>query len=553
VIDLTGANLIAYLLRVVRATVSRNPRFQSTLGQVTHQSNNLIQYGDAQVTIRDVTSSGNRLSPDYFMTNQYGRAIVAKVENCDGSFIEWARETDKTGQTPEAGVYYFTIDAVNEKTNDVDVHIQKFRWVEGSYSNAVGSVAYLRKGIDGTTLTAKDAATGNTVSVEKYGDKIILLVPTQTLQLYDANNNLLTPLTDFWYQRSSPYVIIQSTVGGPEVANIPVPWVSFTLTDQSGYTLRPNIDWQFFGANFIQLSDWTPAGSTITANVVEKLDPSTTVGTNPENILQVGIRPNESLAEGQVIIHTSEGDSYSATANADGTVTLSQLLKPGDWLRWEVRIESDSTTCRGKKYGLNGFWKTYWDAEAPAPTAENPNAKGAFAFVTDPVTNQRVEAFPGIAVAIGDSVVVNDQAAIIVSPQTTETYEVYGSKENVNFTIEVRTNDLQTSSDISEAIRQELLIMGRQNMEADGLTIFEAPRSYRSQPRDSSGTAPSYTYTISVTAMADWKVFVPKVTRVTAFEIIESMYIPDFSGKLQIVPRVSALGSTRFQFVTWYS
>ncbi len=208
-------------------------------------------------------------------------------------------------------------------------------------------------------------------------------------------------------------------------------------------------------------------------------------------------------------------------------------------------------TCRGKKFALNGFWETYWDVNAPSIT--NPSQMGAIKYVIDPTTQQRVEAFSGIAVAIGDAVVVGDQAAIIVSPTTTETYEVYGSKENLNFTLEFRSNDLQTSSDLSELIKQQLLVIRRNGMEADGITIFEAPRTYRGQQRDNSGTAPSFVYSLAVSASADWKVYIPKVTRVARFEIIDTAAIIGYPGKLNLAPRVQTLGTSRFQFIPWYS
>lgn len=602
-LDLTGANLVSYLIRVIRSAVAKNPRFNQTIGEVTFQSNNMIQYRDVQITVKDVSTSGNRLSPNYFMCNQYGRALVAKVEGKEGTFIEWIKETDITGQTPVAGVYYLNVDAVDEKTNDVDLTIQEFRWVEGKYYNAAGSIAYLREGIDGTTLTAKDLTTGDTISIEGFSNYIILLVPTQTLQLYYPDGTALTPMTDYWYQRSISEVIIQNTLGGSEVANIPngvgaiawvantayaennfvrdpngdiqftalggtsgtiqptwnttpqgttldgdivwsnigASWVSFTLFDQDNYQLQQNKDWTYFGKGFIQLGQWSPSGSVITAVVVTKMNPATTVGTNPENILQVGVRPTESLAQGQVFIHTTENDYYNAIVNTDGTVTLPQLLKPGEWVRWEVRIDAGQTTCRGKKFAINGYWQTYIDPQ------------GTPQYYIDPITQQKVDAFPGLAVAMGDSVIAGDQAAIIVSPTTTETYEVYGSKENLDFTLEFRSNDLQTSSDLSELLKQQLLIMRRQNMEADGITIFEARRTYRGQQRDSSGTAPMFIYSVSISASADWKVFIPKVTRMASFEITDTTYIPDFQGKLEVTPRVQTLGTTRFQFVQHYS
>ena len=516
-IDLTGANLIAYLLRVIKDAVRRNPRFNSALGEVTHQYNNLIEWKDVQITIRDVTTSGTRLSPDYFMCNQYGRAILCKVENKEGSFIEWVTETDKTRTTPDAGVYYINVDSVDIQTNKVGLTIEKFRWVDGKYNNAQGSIAYLRPGIDGTTLTATDLATGLPVTIKGFSNYVILQQPTQTLQLYTNSSppTPLTPMTDYWYQRNSSVVIVPNTIGGVELANIPGSWVSFTLSDQDDYELRKGIDWTFFGLNFIQLSQWTPSGSTITANVVERVDPSTVSGTNPENILQVGLLPNETLVGGQIFIHTNQGDYTTATANADGTVTLPVLLQPGDWLRWEMRINSGQTQATALKYNLNG------------------------------------NIIPGLYLAMGDSVVVDDQVAIIVSPGTTETYEIYGSKENLDFTLDVKANDLQTASDLSELLKQRLLVYSRENMEADGITIFEARRSYRGQGRDTSGTAPSFTYSVSISASADWKVYRPKVTRVASFEIIDTPSIPDFQGKLSMAPRVKALGT--FQFVSWYS
>jgi len=186
------------------------------------------------------------------------------------------------------------------------------------------------------------------------------------------------------------------------------------------------------------------------------------------------------------------------------------LLKPGEWVRWEVRIDAGQTQAVAKKYNLNS------------------------------------NIIPGLNLAMGDSVLVGDQIAIIVSPTVTETYEVFGSKESLNFTIEVRANDLQTSSDISELLKQQLLVMRRENMEADGVTIYDMPRSYRGEQRDPSGTAPSYTYTITVTAAADWKVYRPLVTRLTHLEVTETAYVNDFQGKIQLAPQMRAFGTTSF-------
>jgi hypothetical protein len=136
--------------------------------------------------------------------------------------------------------------------------------------------------------------------------------------------------------------------------------------------------------------------------------------------------------------------------------------------------------------------------------------------------------------------------AIIVQPYTAETYEVYGSKENLTFTVDCRANDLQTASDLSELLRRELLIMRRTNMEADGITLFEASRSYVGLQRDLSGTAPQFVYSLTVSAMADWKVFVPLVTRLVTLEITSTATVSSYGPGISLTPRVKVFGNTKF-------
>ena len=525
--DLTGGNLIAYIRRIIEDAVSRSPRFRDTLGQVTHQYNNIIQWKDAQVSIKDVSSAGNRLSPDYFMLKQYGRAILAKVQSKEGQFIEWVQEVDPSRKTPVSGVYYLNVDSTSDQTNDVRLTIHTYRWTEGGVTNAQGSVVYLAPGIDGTALSASIAGSPPTILVTEVGTGdapasstdallfphfIYLLSPTPVgLELFMGSPPAaLTPLVDYWYQQEVDEVIIQSTVGGKEVANLPRGYISFILEDQTGYQLQLGKDYTWYATSgWIELSQWTPPNQTITASLIAKANPSTQPGTNPENILHTGLQLSETLAENQVFVHTPNGTYTSIVPGSDGTLTLPRLLMPGEWCRWEVRIDAGQSQVTAKKFNLN----------------------------------ERV--IPGLRVAIGDNVVVGDQVAVIVSPTVCETYEVYGSKENLDFTLDVRANDLQTASDISEMLKQQLLVMRRENMEADGLTIFEARRSYHGAQRDMSGTAPQFVYTVSITAMADWKVFIPLVTRLVSLEITElaeTLTLP----RAQLQPRVRAFGTTGF-------
>ena len=624
-IDLTGANLVNYLLRMIRDIVERNPRWKNSLGEVTFPANTIIRWGDVWVSITSVTTSGNRLSPAYFMCTQIGRAILAKVGDKDGQFIEWTREVDPTQKNPPAGVYYLNLDFFDDRTRDIGLTVHKYRWVEGNLKEAQGTVVNFRPGIDLNTVVFSDSVTNTPVVATTFnqttGGFAYLVTPTQELAVaynsglssptWDATlsyalgadvtfggsayiaaafsagvtpgtdltvwspyslavplaGQSLTPLVDFWYERPESAVIVQSTVSGSQLAEIPSPYISVTLTDQSGYALRPGLDYVFQGPQWIVLSQYTPPGSTITANMVVKVDPVLAVGSMPENYLQVNLGPNETLAPGQVFISTPAGSFTNPTPQPDGSLLLPQLLQPGDCLRWEVRVDSGAMKSRAKKWEINNLTQvdpntiTYARVDAEGNVLPQP-ISASFVANADPSELQGVvqtsagqpllvnglqnPILPGLRLAIGDNVVVGDQCAIIVSPGLCETYEVFGSKENLSFTLEIKANDLQTSSDLAEMIKSQLLVMRREDTEADGITIFEVSRSFVGQARDTSGTAPSYINTVTVTAAADWKVYIPLVTRLTHFEIAETMVQTDFLGKLQMSPRMKAFGSEIF-------
>ena len=111
----------------------------------------------------------------------------------------------------------------------------------------------------------------------------------------------------------------------------------------------------------------------------------------------------------------------------------------------------------------------------------------------------------------------------------------------------------KSGSEIAETIRGYLLVGGRDTMETAGISIFEVSKSSRTDSRDSSGTAPSTTYVLEVSAAADWEIHVPLVTRISQFSIDTSSEKAaiDFPGKLQAAPRLTAFGAS--QFLPYYS
>ena len=673
-IDLTGANLVAYLQRLIRPIVEKNPRFRNALGDVTipamSNPTTALRWKDLQVIVKTVTTSGNRLSFDYYMCTQRGRAILCKVADKDGLFVEWTKEVDPTQKTPQAGVYYMNIDYVSEETRDIGLTVQKYIWVEvKGQGEAMGSVVTFRPNIvdptpvtltanitgtsikgsvasppqagiltvlatnnfqagmkvtldgavepflngqtvtilnaspsqftanflgpnytnlsndtgtavtqvsqlvDLNTLIATDPSTGLAVAFNamnsSFGGTITLINPCTQLWLTFSNGTALNPNTDYWYERPVTELICKSTVGGQEVLGISGQYVTVTFTDQNGYQLRPGIDFRFYGSpQYIQLASQSPPGSTITANMIAKLNPYTTPPVNPENIINIGMLPSQSLAPNQVFIHTTQGNFTDPTVNSDGTITLPVLLQPGDTYRYDIRIDAGTFKAIAKKWEINSL--VIVDPMTIEWAKPDPNQEGKWSpvsaeWVADadpsslvgvvqtsagkPLLDQngnRAYVFPGLWLAFGDIAVVGDQSAIIISPSLTETYQVYGSKENLTFTLEIKSNDLQTSSDLAEMIKQHLLITSRKNVEADGLTIFEATRDYVGEARDASGTASNYIYNVTVTASADWKVYKPLVTRLVSFEIVNKPTVGSWGGNLQATPRVEAFGATMF-------
>jgi hypothetical protein len=480
---MTGVAMAAYLLRIVRDVVSRNPRFRRALGDVSLVSSNQISFGNLQVLVNDIQTEGTRQSFDYFISTLSGRAILTQVGDKDGSFVEWVTETDVTNTNPPAGVYYLNIDAIDERTRDITLTMESYRWYEGGIKNAQGTLIAFAPGIDITSLDVTDTATGLPVAVEWLLGGMYLLSTSTGLTITGANGPL-TPMTDFWVQQNQTQVLIQSTIFGTQTAQIPSGFLTTSLTNQQGYTLRPNIDYIFLSPSVVQLSPWTAADMTISVSGAVALNPTVAANLlNPENLLNITLLPGESLVTDQVFVSTQTADNIQLTVSPSGTLTLPAPLPPGGWCTYDLRILQGQSQVVGKKNAVNAG------------------------------------IIPGLRIAIGDQTIEGDQCAIIVSPYVTQTYEVYGSKPGVTFNLEIKANDPTTADEISKMLLQELLIERRESIDSDGLTLFEASSSIVGTVRDDSGTAPTYTVTLSFSAMADWRVFKPLVTRIRNFNV----------------------------------
>ncbi len=511
-LDLTGENLSTYLLREIKDIVNRNPRFRNLGGDVTIHTNSMVGWGDLRITIDAIQSQGTRMSPDYFLCNQYGRTVLCKLENSDGLFMEWVQELKNTSTSPQPGVYYFNVDAVDESTREVTLTMQKYRWESGTSKHAQGSNVFFAPGIDVDSVTTVDPS----IQIEHNGAMISVLTFNPTPLELQIPSRQLVPMVDFWYLRKQVYVLPTPTILGTQDIDLPLSvYYDMTIVDQDDYQLKEGRDFSFVvgSTSRIRTTEWTPAGAILTVTYTVKADPTTELAANPENLL-TEVASGESVATGQTTLYASNGNRYgdSEFVQINGQLWLQNLLRLGETYSWDSRIDLGQSQITAKKLATNS------------------------------------NIIDGLLIGIGDQVFVGDQCAILVAPEISETYEVYGAKENISFDIEIKANDRMTASEIAEALRGHLLVRSRDNFEANGLSIFEISKSSTTEARDSSGTAPSTTYTLSVSAAGDWELYIPLVTRITQFMVDSGDETPaiDFPGKIIATPRLAAFGSSKF-------
>jgi len=503
--SLTSMATASYMLRIVREVVNRNPRFARALGDVTFINGSRVDYGNLQVIIRDINTDGSRQSFDYFISTMTGRAILTQVADKEGSFMEYVTETDVTHRTPTAGVYFFTVKSVDEQTNDVVFNIETYKWYEGRIRNAQGTTLGFRPGIDATTVVVTDTTSSTPPTIQASITNIHLLSAVGGIAVHDAHGVALTPIVDYWVEQIQTAVVISETRFGVQQTSIPGNYTSIALVDQDGYVLRPERDYIFLSLTEILLSAWTASGNTISITGIVHADP--TIPGNlmgAENTLQITLLPGETLAPGEVFVSTQDGDNIAVTPLPNGTIVLPAPLPPGGWCTYEVRVLVGETTVTGKKNAINK------------------------------------NLLPGLRIAIGDQVVAEDQCAILMSPIETETYHVFGGKPGVTFAMDVKANDPTTANELCKMLLQDVLVDRNESIASDGLTIYEASSSTSGTVRDDSGTAPTYTETLSFTAAADWRVFKPLVTRLRSFSVSVAPYTSG-PGRLLPTPRYSCL------------
>lgn len=504
-IDLTGGHLAQSLIAELFPVISRHPRFRDNDGSALTSFNNLVAYKDLSLTVGNLRASGQRLSPDQFVCTLMGRSCVAKLEGHTGSFIEWIQETDLPA-TP-AGIHYFAVEAVNEATREVRAVRETYRWLEGRIPESTGSIVYFSRMLPKGVVVPTDPS----ITYRDNGSSLTILNYTPTIALKRTDTGQpLVPGVEYWVEVPESHVLVADHTGGA-LTGIPLPadWITFRIVDDNGIQLRQGQDWDWEGEDQIRFAAWIMRG-TYTLEGTFRRVPGAGNHIHPENFISIPTVAGETIVSEQTRYILSRGE-FTDILHVDGDrYVFGHLLEPGDRLRWEVRIKTPQAYQTLHKMAVNP------------------------------------DVLPGLNVAIGDQVVVGDQLAIITFPFRCETYEVYGSKDSVNFDITIKSNDLTTSTELGNLVKAYLLVEGRDRLESLGLSVFEVATGYSGDAKDSSGTSVAIPVTLNVTGMADWEYHRPLVNRV---DDIDVSFLPDvitYPGAPRVSPSLVAFGVSRF-------
>ncbi len=512
--DLVGGALTSLMLQELKPVLAKHPRFRSNDGEVIAEFGNLILYKDISLTMGGFTGSGEQMSPDNYMATAMGRATLVKLQGYEGSFIEWIKEVDATGQTPVAGLYYFKVTGVDEGAQTITLTSQTYRWISGAFAQAEGTVIYLDPKFSNIVVKPSNPA----LQFRAAYNSLVLLTYTDTLSLVRQDTlATLVPNVDWWLQRNESVQLTANTTGGEQVLTIQGTPVAVSITDGNGFIYRPDFDYIWLNSTTIQMSAYTAPGQAIYAEGQFRLDPTANPIVNPENKLSSLLASNETLAPGQVFYQIGRGNFVASdlTLKPDGSIYLTQLLDVNDSGTYELRV------IQPPQVGL-----------------------------TASKVSGNLTVMPGLMVVFGDKVEVNDQCAILVSPAVCETYEIYGGKEQVSFDLTFKSNDYLTSFELASMARNYLRVQSRDRLTSLGVHIQKVSTADQGDAKDENGVTSTFKSVLSVEAWVDWEYHNPLINRVDSVDV--SGVEADVLGiSRPYLPEVAVVGGLR-QFLTFY-
>ena len=503
-IDITGGFLAHFLVGELRPVVMRHPRFQASDGETVAAYSDQITYRDVSITIGSTHADGTSMSPDSYLGTAFGRALVAKIDGKPGSFVEWLQENNS--QAP-AGIYYLSVDSVDEDTRDVRLIQQTRQWHRGGLSGAKGSKVFLSRSLPTDLVVPEDSAVE--FRNDGYSLTILSYAPNLSLKRTDTGD-ILVPGTDWWIESTERITLIEETFGEKTTyVGVPAGWTSIHFLDEEDVEYRPGVDWYWVSPTTISVAPWIPSGSKV---IAEGRWVKTPVGdnyVNAENLITLTLSPGDTVELVGTTYATSRGVFPISELIPEGanTFRLQHLLDTGDDLHWELKSISAQFYNTVKKMSVNR------------------------------------EFLPGVNLAIGDQVGVGDRLAIIVEPSRCEVFEIFGGKDGVGFDLTIKSNDLLTTTEIANLVKSYLLVEARHRLENCGLNILRIGQAYQGGPKDITGKTTAHSTTLSVSASADWEIHRPLINYVEAIDLsgvtVDSQIV---SGRLKPIPQLNALG-----------
>jgi hypothetical protein len=480
-LDLTGGLIVSFLLDELRPVLARHPRYRENAGETFQTFANTIMFRDVSATIGNLRGDSSRLSPDYFLATAWGRALLAQVNGKPGSFIEWLQEIDPTKQTPAPGMYLLAVASVNEQTRQLQLISTYARTLAGKVESADGTVI----AVDPAIPLALVQPTDSSIPLVKAGTRMWLTQYAASISLVRSDTGgALAPGVDWWLERTVT-LPLGVTTGAAQYFLRPDGLADLQVLDGNGQVLIHGINWNFTGDGRIRLQPGALAGQTYSARGLMRVDPRSNPLVHPENCLPITLATGETLTPGSVHYQLPAGSFVYADTVTDsgGNIYSKYLLTPGDDLSWEAYTATPQVYVNASKMAMSA------------------------------------EVIPGLNLAFGDMAEAGDQCSILVNPEDSETYHIYGGKDSLSFDLSIKTNDLNTSSELANLARSYLLVKGRNRMEAAGITIHAASYAYAGEQRDASGTAVSHSVVLNVIAQADWEHYEPIISGVAAIDL----------------------------------
>lgn len=128
------------------------------------------------------------------------------------------------------------------------------------------------------------------------------------------------------------------------------------------------------------------------------------------------------------------------------------------------------------------------------------------------------ETIPGAILAFGDRIWKDDQFAVVVTPDRTETAEVYGGKFEINFNLIVMSRDAEDREKLSDYVIFKIL-ESQNRLGFEGIELLDvSPNGENEEVYNESDDSYYYESSVALSYRVDWSLYVPLPVEVFRIE-----------------------------------